>query len=68
MAQDTRYGPSAQTPTQRAYVLQQMLAAQPHWAHQASVSVQQLYARYVAGELTWSEVCAQRDALVAAHR
>jgi hypothetical protein len=56
MAYDTRFGPYAQTPTQRAYVLQQLQATKPRLKTQASAFAQQLYTRYVAGEITWADV------------
>ncbi|RTQ45910.1 hypothetical protein EJV47_24075 [Hymenobacter gummosus] len=62
MAYNPKYGPCAQTPQQRAYVLQQMLAAcAPRWRRQASAYLGQLYDWYVAGELSWNEVRALRD-------
>lgn len=63
MAYNPKFGPAAQTPQQRAYVLQQMLAAcAPRWRHQASAYLRQLYDQYVAGELSWQEVRALREA------
>ncbi|UOQ71342.1 hypothetical protein [Hymenobacter cellulosilyticus] len=59
---DPRFGPSAQTPQQRAHVLRQMQAANPTLYARASAYVQRLYGRYVAGELSWPDVCALRDA------
>ncbi|UOQ52153.1 hypothetical protein [Hymenobacter cellulosivorans] len=59
---DSRFGPCAQTPRQRAYVLRQMQAANPTLYARASAYVQRLHARYVAGELSWPDVCALRDA------
>ncbi|MGI4742686.1 MAG: hypothetical protein ACRYG7_46600 [Janthinobacterium lividum] len=55
MAYDVRFGPSAQTPEQRALVLAQMKAAVPSLKN-APAFAQRLYARYVAGELSWLEV------------
>ncbi|MDF7815066.1 hypothetical protein [Hymenobacter sp. YC55] len=54
MASDARFGPYAQTPAQRAWVLQQMQAVVPGLPTNAVA--QPLYARYVAGELSWLEV------------
>lgn len=63
MAYDSKYGPCAQTPQQRAYVLQQMLTTYaPRRRRQAPAGLGQLYDRYVAGELSWNEVRALRDA------
>ena len=56
MAYDARFGPYAQTPAQRAWVLAQMQAVIPGLKTKATTSARQLYARYVAGELSWLEV------------
>jgi hypothetical protein len=56
MPYDSRFGPDAQTPAQRAQVLRQMQAANPALYAKAKVGAQQFYARYVAGELTWAQV------------
>ncbi|MGI4874559.1 MAG: hypothetical protein ACRYFX_25675 [Janthinobacterium lividum] len=56
MVYDTRFGPSAQTPEQRARVLGQMQAALPSLKTKATAGARQLYARYVAGELSWLDV------------
>jgi preprotein translocase subunit Sec63 len=56
MAYDTRFGPSAQTPDQRVRVLKQMQAAVPSLKTRTTALAQQLYARYIAGELSWLEV------------
>ena len=63
MAYDARFGPSAQTPAQRAWVLEQLQTALPSLKTKATAYARQLYARYVAGELTWADV---RQALNAA--
>ena len=63
MAYDVRFGPSAQTPAQRARVLEQLQATLPSLKTKATAYARQLYARYVAGELTWADV---RQALNAA--
>lgn len=62
MAYDARFGPSAQTPEQWALVLVQMLvqAALPSLQTNLSDFSRQLYARYVAGELSWLDVHALR--------
>jgi hypothetical protein len=62
MLPDPKYGPSAQTPQQRIHVLHQMQRANPGLYAQATGYVHGLYQRYVAGELSWSEVSALRDA------
>ena len=56
MAYDTRFGPRAQTPEQRALVLVQMHDAIPSLKTKATGATRQLYARYVAGELSWLDV------------
>ena len=56
MMYDIRFGPSAQTPEQRALVLVQMHDAIPSLKTKAAAFGQQLFARYVAGELSWLEV------------
>lgn len=61
MNNDPKYGPAAQTPQQRAYVLAQMQATHPSLYKKATGYVKQLYHRYVAGELSWQDVCALRE-------
>ncbi|GAB3637945.1 hypothetical protein GCM10027422_35350 [Hymenobacter arcticus] len=56
MAYDTRFGPSAQTPEQRARVIGQMQDALPSLKRHTTALARQLYAGYVAGELSWLEV------------
>ena len=63
MTYDARFGSTAQTPAQRARVLEQLQAALPGLKTKATTHARQLYARYVAGELTWADV---RQALNAA--
>ncbi|RIY04817.1 hypothetical protein D0T11_21435 [Hymenobacter rubripertinctus] len=62
MGDDLKFGPDAQTPAQRAYVLQQAKAANPGIVRNATPYTHQLYGRYVAGELSWAQVCELRDA------
>lgn len=62
MSHDPRFGPHAQTPQQRAYVLRQLQQALPKLRATATPAAQQLFARYVAGELTWPEVQEQLEA------
>jgi hypothetical protein len=62
MSHNPKFGPAAQTPTQRAWVLQQMKAMLPG-LRKATAQVQQLYDRYVAGELSWAEVHQARQTL-----
>lgn len=54
MAYDPRYGPCAQTPAQRAYVVAQLRITFPRL--QPTALALKLYARYIAGELSWLEV------------
>lgn len=63
MGYDPKFGPSAQTPQQRAWVLAQMQTVIPSLKAKATAHAQQLYQRYVAGELSWYEV---RQAIAAA--
>ena len=65
MMHDVKFGPAAQTPEQRARVLQQMHHMLPSLKKQATAYAKQLYARYVAGELSWLEVSQARDAATA---
>ena len=62
MVHDPKFGPNAQTPAQRAHVLQQLKAANPELVRKATPYAHHLYGRYIAGELSWVEVCALRDA------
>ncbi|MGI4886920.1 MAG: hypothetical protein ACRYFR_18335 [Janthinobacterium lividum] len=57
MCPDPRFGPNAQTPTQRARVLKQMQDALPTLKTKATAQARQLYADYVAGGLSWADVC-----------
>jgi len=63
MTHDSKFGPAAQTPEQRAWVLAQMQRVIPSLKTKCTAYAQQLYARYVAGELSWTQV---REALDAA--
>jgi hypothetical protein len=56
MAFDPRFGPNAQTPQQRTNVLRQLQLTHPKLKTHATAFAQQLYARYVAGELSWADV------------
>ena len=62
MAYNSKFGPSAQTPTQRARVLAQMQAVIPGLKTKATAYARQLYAEYIAGELSWPEVRQALDA------
>jgi hypothetical protein len=63
MLPDPKFGPVAQTPAQRAWVLEQMQRMIPRLRKNACAATQQLYARYVAGELSWPDVCQARQQL-----
>lgn len=65
MAYDPRFGPSAQTPQQRANVLRQLQITYPRLKNKASAYAQHLYARYVSGELSWPDVRRALDAVEA---
>ncbi|MBJ6108053.1 hypothetical protein JAO73_03450 [Hymenobacter sp. BT523] len=56
MPHDPRFGPNAQTPQQRANVLRQLQLTHPRLKTKATPFAQHLYARYVAGELSWPDV------------
>lgn len=60
MPQDSRFGPRAQTPEQRATILKKMEAICPGIKTKASTHTVQLYEQYVKGELSWGEVRALR--------
>ncbi|RYE88994.1 MAG: hypothetical protein EOO37_05815 [Cytophagaceae bacterium] len=62
MVYNPKFGPAAQTPEQRAWVLAQMQRMIPDLKTKATTYIQHLYARYVAGELSWAQVCEARDA------
>jgi hypothetical protein len=61
MENNPKYGPAAQTPEQRAYVLAQMQKTHPGLYKKATAYAVQLYRRYVAGELSWQDVCKLRE-------
>ena len=56
MSYNTKFGPTAQTPQQRAWVLAQMRDAIPGLKKNATPYARDVFARYVAGELSWPEV------------
>jgi len=66
MSYDLKFGTDAQTPDQRAYVLAQMQAVNPLLRTRATPYALQLYDRYIAGELSWTEVRQALDAAQAA--
>jgi len=53
MMHDPKFGLAAQTPEQRARALAQMQRIIPSLQTKATTCTQQLYARYVTGELSW---------------
>jgi hypothetical protein len=61
MTQNLKFGPAAQTPEQRAWVLEQMQRMIPSLQKLTSPHTRQLYDRYVAGELSWAQVSEARD-------
>lgn len=56
MIPNPKFGPAAQTPEQRAWVLAQMQRVIPSLKTKATAYAQQLYSRYIAGELSWLQV------------
>jgi hypothetical protein len=62
MAYNSKFGPSAHTPEQRAWVLAQMQEVFPNLKKKVTAYAQQCYERYIAGELSWQEM---RQTLVA---
>lgn len=61
MAHDSKFGPAAQTPEQRAWVLSQMQQMIPSLRTKMTTYTQQLYDRYIAGELSWAEMRQARE-------
>lgn len=56
MAYNPKFGPYAQTPEQRTFVLQQMQDAVFSLQRKLSPACVALYNRYVSGELSWTEM------------
>ncbi|WP_019948472.1 hypothetical protein [Hymenobacter aerophilus] len=56
MEYNAKFGPSAQTPDQRRFVLLRLLDAIPSLRTRATPYARQLYNRYVEGEMSWHEV------------
>jgi hypothetical protein len=50
------FGPAAQTLAQRAWVVTQMHQAIPSLKKQLTAPARALYARYIAGELSWQQM------------
>jgi hypothetical protein len=63
MTHNPKYGPAAQTPEHRAWVIEQMQRMIPSLKKESTPYTQELYARYVAGELSWTEVRQAREAV-----
>ncbi|MGI4735844.1 MAG: hypothetical protein ACRYG7_11775 [Janthinobacterium lividum] len=55
-AYNPKFGPAAQTPAQRAWVVTRMHQAIPSLKKQLTAPARALYARYVAGELSWQQM------------
>lgn len=62
MPYDPKFGLQAQTPGQRTLVLHRMKAANPTHYSRITAYEQQLYTRYIAGELSWAQVMTLRAA------
>lgn len=62
MAYDAKFGPAAQTPEQRAWVLAQLQDMNPRLKTKATPYAEQLYAQYIAGDLSWPQVRQALDA------
>ncbi|MET4105440.1 hypothetical protein [Hymenobacter sp. UYP22] len=62
MLYNDKFGPAAQTTQQRARILKQLVALTASPRTRIPTHVRNLYQRYVAGELSWQEVCELRDA------
>ncbi|OGX91009.1 hypothetical protein [Hymenobacter coccineus] len=61
MLYDFHFGPAAQTPAARAWVLQHMQALLPN-LRATTPAAQWFCTRYVAGELSWEQLRAALDA------
>jgi hypothetical protein len=55
MTHDSKFGPCAQTPEQRAWVVKQMQAVIPA-LKKKSAYAQKFYEKYISGELSWLQV------------
>lgn len=62
MAYNYKFGPVAQTPEQRSWVLAQMQAICPRLQAAVTPYAEQLYSQYVAGELGWMDMRYALDA------
>lgn len=61
MSHNSKFGPCAQTPQQRATIVAQLELAVPGLVTKANPYTRQLYVRYIAGELSWTEVKELRE-------
>lgn len=66
MTYDPKFGPAAQTPEQRTWVLEQMQSIIPSLKTKATTYAKHLYSRYVAGELSWLQVRQALDTMPSA--
>ena len=62
MTHNDKFGLAAQTPEQRAKVLARMQDIFPYLKKKIIPAIQSIYDRYIAGELSWSEVRQALDA------
>ncbi len=62
MGYNCQFGPAARTCAQRAWVLLQRQEAIPRLQTGTTAAAHQLYAQYVAGELSWPQVRQALDA------
>jgi hypothetical protein len=56
MAYNPKFGSAAQTPEQRAWVLARMQQVIPSLETKVTACIQHEYDRYIAGELSWTEM------------
>ena len=62
MEYNPKFGPVAQTPSQLRLVLRRLQDTIPGLRTKATLYARRLYVRYVAGELSWTEVRQALDA------
>ncbi|RZL15779.1 MAG: hypothetical protein EOO62_03060 [Hymenobacter sp.] len=67
MIHDSKFGPAAQTPEQRLWVLRQMQLVIPALRKKVPAVAQQFYDRYIAGELSWQQMRHELDAAAPNH-
>lgn len=56
MTYDPKFGPAAQTPEDRAWVLYQMQQTIPSLKKSLNARSRALHAKYINGELSWSQM------------